>query len=400
MPTGERDIEEVQEGLQERFSGQEVEPELEEEVSTDGEEYDPKESAKDSLERFLGDAAPKGEEPLDLSGGKGEKEPENELELDPEKPLKTKGKKPDDLEIDPELLAPARLDEAGQKMFANLPKGLKRAYHKALRDVERGGSQATQQAQAVLKEWQPLREAIHPFAQKWAEMGVGVVPGILQLAAAQARLTDANIEVREAEYLKMAARSKVDIVKLARKITGQQGVESGEIPDVSNHPVISELVAKNNQLSKYYESLQSKLDEQQIERQAAPLLAEMEAVRNEKDPASGRLKYPALHDEVFLDSVKTLVSELVRDNPNLSYPDALRKGHDIRMKQMLGESFQAGVTRFPVSNGNNTHRALSAGMSVRGRTSPAMSAIEPEIPTDIGRDTKKSLEWFLRGNSR
>lgn len=399
MSQRESDVGGVSEGIEERPLDGEIAGHDADSSGDEGEiaDYDPNESAKETFDRIVGK-----DEALDVSGDKDPASEEakkagDSLELAPKAP-KEKAAKGD--EFDPELSPPERLNESQRKLFNNLPKGLRRGFHQMVKDVERGGSQHISQAQAVLKEWAPLREAIAPFAQKWGEMGVGVTAGVLQLAAAQARLTDPKEEVREAEYMKMAQRSKVDIVKLARRILGQQSGDVGENAEASLHPVIGELRDQNKQLLNQYQSLESRLEEQRLEREAAPLLSEMEAVRNEKDPTSGRLKYPALHDDAFLSSVKPLVSELVRNDPNLRYGEALRKAHDIRTKQLFGDSFQASQTRPPASNGTNAQRALSIGSSVRGRPAPSISSVDLEIPAEAAKSAATSLEWFMRGNPR
>lgn len=367
------------------------------------ETYDPKESALETAERLLGDIEP---EPDALPGREGEKakdpEAEDSTKLEAKadrqrgkdgKFQKAEAKDPLDEDLDPLLNVPARANAQQAKLFNNLPKGLKRAVNQWISDSESGAGRVVQQANEVIREWAPLREAITPFAHKWAEMGVGVVPGILQLAAVQSRLTDPNEQTREAEYLKLAKRSKVDIVKLARRILGQEGGDASGIPDLSQHPVMEQILPLRSEL----DALKSQLETQRIEREAAPLLAKMEAVRNEVDQATGRWKYPLLQNETTLNSVKTLVRELVRDTPGLSYPDALRKAHDIRMREIFGESFQASPARPPAPRETNTHRAPSVGFSVRGRPAPTASALEPEMPEHARRDAKSSLEWFLRG---
>lgn len=391
MPTGKRDDGELEERLEAGPSSQEDAGTLE---TKEEEFYDPKESAAETLERFLGD---KGEEKTDdLSGDKDPAQEKSELDgLLDEKPKAPKQELAED--VDPELLPPERFSAKAKQAFINAPKGVRRELNRAVKDLEAMASRTNQEAHAVLREWSPLREAIQPFASKWAEMGVGVVPGVLQLAAVQQKLTDPNEQVREAEYLKLAARSRIDIVKLAKLEQQRRGIPLSEDGGINTHPAFQQQQQDSPLLSKL-QSLESQIEQLTLEREVAPLVSEMEQVRNEKDPTTGRLLRPALQDEAFLNSVKPLVSEKVRTVPGLSYGEALKQAHDERLKQILGDSYLASPSRSPAST-QQTNRALGAGFSVRGRSAPSLTSSEVEIPDAVGRDAKASLAWFLN-NSR
>ena len=366
--------------------------------------YDPKESAQASADRLLGDLKSDDDAlPWDKSAETAKDAAADTAKLEGRdetgKFTKRAEKPAKDDDFDPELLPPERFGERAKQAFINSPKGVRREIHRAIKDLESGAAAKVQEATATVREWAPLREAIEPFAKNWAALGVGLVPGILQLAAVQAKLTDPNDGVREQEFAKLAKRARIDVVKLARNILGQSGESTNDLPDLGRHPVLEEVREENRRLSSRLESLTSQLEQRQIDREAAPLLAEMEAVRNEVDQASGRWRYPLLHDEATLSSVKTLVQELVGHNPNLSYPDALREAHGIRMKQIIGESYQASSTRHPAPRETNTQRAPIGGYSVRGRPAPTNGALEPEMPEHVRNDARKSLEWFLRGDA-
>lgn len=404
MPRGSKEVRAVQEAEENELGG--VEPESTEPDISENE------SATAELEKFIGDSA--GD---DVSRDQGEEAPdaEHEAATEAEAPeqerleFKPKAKKTPELgeDIDPDLLPPERFTAKAKQAFINSPKGVRREINKAVREMEAHFTQANQQAQHHIREWAPLREAIAPFAQKWAEIGIGVVPGVLQLASVQAKLTDPNENIREAEYLKLAKRSKVDVVKLARKLLGQSGEGDTSLPDLQQHPQLQSLAEQNQALLNRLNSVESRIEESVVAQRAQPIASAMEAVRNEKDRASGRLLRPALQDEVFLESLKPLVSELVRTSPDLwelaeanapkAYAEALKRAHDRRLRQMFGDSFQAGQIRLPAS-ATNANRPLS-NFSVRGRAAPVSSLSDPEIPDDIANSATESLRYFLT-NSR
>lgn len=391
MPTGKRDDGELEERIETGSSSEEADGTVE---TTEEEFYDPKESAAETLERFLGDKIPG--ETEDIQGDKDKAkeglEPDGLLD---EKPAPKKEELGED--IDPELLPPERFDAKAKQAFMNSPKGVRRALNRAVRDLEGMATRTNQEAHSVLREWAPLREAIQPFASKWAEMGVGIVPGVLQLAAVQQKLTDPNEQVREAEYLKLAERSRIDIVKLAQLEQQRRGIPLAEDGGINTHPAFQQQGVNSPLLSKV-QALESQLEQLSLEREVAPIVSEMEAVRNEKDPTTGNWKYPALQNETFLNSVKPRVSELVGTSPGLSYGQALRQAHDEMISNLLGDSYRASPNRLPAST-NTQNRALGAGFSVRGRPAPSLSPSELEIPDAVGKDAKSSLAWFLN-NSR
>lgn len=391
MSTGKRDDGELEERVETGSSSEETDGTVE---ATEEEFYDPKESAAETLERFLGDKIPGESEEIQGNKDKAQElEPEGLLD---EKPAPKKEELGED--IDPELLPPDRFDARAKQAFMNAPKGVRRALNRAVRDLEGMATRTNQEAHQVLREWAPLREAIAPFASKWAEMGVGVVPGVLQLAAVQQKLTDPNEQVREAEYLKLAQRSRIDIVKLAKLEQQRRGIPLAEDGGINTHPAFQQQDV-NSPLLQEVQSLKSQLEQLSLEREVAPIVAEMEAVRNEKDPTSGNWKYPALQNETFLNSVKPRVSELVGTSPGLSYGQALRQAHDEMIQSLLGDSYRASPSRLPASTNTHTNRALGAGFSVRGRPAPSLRSSEAEIPDAIGKDAKASLEWFMN-NSR
>lgn len=388
MSTREQDAEGISGGVEERLSDGETAgagPE------GDNEPVNPNESAKETLERFLGDAATTDEQ---LPGDKGEKESEPEETEAPREvaPKAQKGKAPKD-DFDPELLPPERLSERGRKAFQNLPPGLRREVHKSVREVEAMATRATQEARAELKEWAPLREAIAPIARRWADFGISLPQGMLQLASVQEKLTDKNYEVREQQLLKLSRQSKVDLVKLARKIVADQGDPDGDAEQFAAHEHRAKSRDENTELANRLRNLESQSEQARL----APLLHEMETVRNEKDPASGQLLRPALQDETFLNSVKPLVSEELGSAPEITLGEAFKRAYERRMRMVFGESWQPVRTRIPAPNSTNNTRALTAGISVRGRTAPTASAMEPEVPAEVGTDTKRSLEYFLNG---
>lgn len=254
-------------------------------------------------------------------------------------------------------------------------------------------TRATQEARAELKEWAPLREAIAPIARRWADFGISLPQGMLQLASVQEKLTDKNYEVREQQLLKLSRQSKVDLVKLARKIVADQGDPDGDAEQFAAHEHRAKSRDENTELANRLRNLESQSEQARL----APLLHEMETVRNEKDPASGQLLRPALQDETFLNSVKPLVSEELGSAPEITLGEAFKRAYERRMRMVFGESWQPVRTRIPAPNSTNNTRALTAGISVRGRTAPTASAMEPEVPAEVGTDTKRSLEYFLNG---
>lgn len=394
MSTREQDAESLSGGLEGRSHDGEIQGLVDSEPSAN-EQVDTNESASESLERFLGDAVKT--ETDELPGNKDPEIPNAEGKDNPapaevaEKP----GKQQEQTD-DPELRAPERFSEAAKRAFSNAPKGVRREIHRAIKDLEGMASRATQEARAEVRKWQPLEEAVGPLAARWARHGVGLVPGVLQLAACQERLTNKDYGVRETEIESLCDSSKVDIIKLALKRAKQSDADPETIATLERASHSNE----NSHFSNELQTLKSQLEEERLARETAPYVSEMERVRSEKDPASGRFVRPALQDEAFLESVKPLVLEELRNAPGIGHGEALKRAHDRKWQQMTGEPWRASQTRIPASNSTNAQRALSAGMSVRGRTAPVTSAIDPEVPTDVGNGARESLEWFMTRGGR
>jgi hypothetical protein len=103
-------------------------------------------------------------------------------------------------DLDPELQPPERLSSKAKVIFNNLPKTLKREFHKAVKDVEAGGTkaitEARTEAQREMADARHIKEAVLPFAKEWADRGFTVPQGIMQLARAQQKLTDPKTKLQ------------------------------------------------------------------------------------------------------------------------------------------------------------------------------------------------------------
>ena len=140
MQTGREELSGVQEATEI------VEETVTEEVVEDTapeEKYDPKESVKDTVARIAKEI---GEGNKDEGAEKAE---EGDPAADKPADVKTLGRQPNkpDFESDPELMPPERLNAKEKQLFQNLPKGLKKAWHRAIKDVEAGGTRNNQEYQ-------------------------------------------------------------------------------------------------------------------------------------------------------------------------------------------------------------------------------------------------------------
>lgn len=388
MSTGREDVSGIQEETEEItgvFEGSNEKEELD--------DYDPKETAAQTADRIL-----KGEVTDDKVRDEGKDFEKEEVKTKGEVKEVRGQKKNDDL--DPELSPPERLDAQGRQLFNNLPKGLKRQYHKAIKDLESGNSKDRQALLSERQEIQSIRDAAMPFAGEWAEKGRTVPQAVAELGAFQRKLAHPDISIRENTYLQLAQQAKIDLVKLANKAMGrtdENASSSGNLPDISNHPLVSQLQGELNSLREQMAPLQSSYQQQidsQVDQEADLIVSQVEAFRNETDPASGNLRYPELFDEVFLGRMKPLVSELMRNGHEMTWGQAYKEAH--RLMTNRGNPHQTTNQTRPQASTNNNSIAHKAAISVRGKASPSIGIPEMDIPPEATKSAQATMDWVMR----
>ena len=297
----------------------------------------------------------------------------------------------EEIEMDPDLFAPSRLDAKSQQMFNNLPKGLKRAFSRSIRDLESMTTRERQELNQATYEAKGISEAVQPFASSWGQQGFTVPAAIASLASAQERLT--NPATKKQAFYELAKDLEIDLTEMLQIDRGEVSLSS--VADISAHPQFRSLQETVN-------SLQSREEQAQIAAASAPIAEQMRAVQHEVDAATGNYRYPELHDDAYLDSLKPLISVLVRDVPGIDYGEALRRAH--YSNQGYGASSQQQV-RSPASTRVNQRstvsnkapqRAVSAAVTVRGSTAPSSnngtSGMEPPANVRSAHDTTR---WVL-----
>ena len=346
-------------------------------IETPNEDPVKNESARDTVKRAL-------EEERKKLGDGNEGAKEEAREPLAAKPIKAKQVKAKKGEFDPEMFPPERLKAAEKELFNELPLPLKKAFHRTIKELEGVTTRDATEYKRTTTEARGVLEVVQPFAREWAEMGFSVPAAIAKLAASQSRLIDPKTS--KAEYIRIGKDLNIDFAELAG---GEPTSESGQIPDIENHPKLILLQNKLDGLLSEREQERSR----QVSTQAQSIVSELETVRDEKDQY-GRYRYPKMHEPEFLERVKPLVAALRRTAPDLSWADAMKRAY----VSLEGDSAQLNPPRLPTAEATN-QRALSAAVSVRGRTAPATSGIMPldKVP-DSPRDTVRMvLEQMRRG---
>ena len=349
----------------------ETEPEAllddEQEQTTEQPEEQPEpeknESAKESARKAL-----------EKLSSNGDQVPEGQPEIkQPEKQAEPQGK------IDPALAPPERLPEGQKQLFQKLPKGLKRETNKLFKSYEAAMTKANQAA----SETRGLMEAIQPYASEWGMRGLSPAQGVAQLAAAQAKLTNPDKNVRLKSFqllLKHAGLSAEDL--------GQKGEAA---PAAVNEEI--------NSLRGQVQQLQSMISTQQSasrQGETNAIVQELESVRLEVDQTSGDYRYPELHDENFLQqTVKPLVSAIKGSVPGITWADALKKAYSLATGKP-GESLNSNQTRLTAAgNINKTPIRMIPPVSVRGKSVSTFTGSEDDVPAEARGDARATARWVL-----
>lgn len=348
------------------------------------------ESGKETAERALRDIKASQEKRGDDDTADAAKETKEQTTKDAAQQVKGKDKSDD---FDPDLSPPQRFTAQAQKLFNNLPVGLKREVNKTVRSLEalttkerNEYTQATQHVRGII-------DAVQPFAVKWGERGFTVPAAIASLAATQEKLT--NPETKLETYINLGRDLGIPLEQMNELLEGGQAAPKK---------------VENNPLQQRLESLELQIEQDRIRQQSQPIVNEMQAVQHEVDPASGKYRYPELHDDIYLDSLKSRISQLagiaIEQGQRPNYAEALKQANAERKAQLFGASQQQSANRLQPASANQqiAQRAVQAAVTVRGKTQPISSGglNGLEIPPEARKDARATARWIeqqLRGRS-
>lgn len=354
------------------------------ETTTEAPEGPADESIRETVARALE------AEKAKLTGDEGAPTPEQAQK--PELQVEKAPKKKKDGPFDPEMFPPERLRAGEKELFNKLPLPLKKAWHRAIKDLEAVTTRDAQRYSQAIAESRGIMEAVQPFATSWASKGFTVPQAVVSLAAAQEKLI--NESTRMDAYMALGRDLGIDFEQAA-------AISRGEAPEgpvtrkmtLEQDPSYISLRDEVNALKLEREQARS----QQLESTVQTIVAELASVRDEKD-SFGRYRYPEMHEEGFFEKVKPLVSALRGTVPGLSHGDALRRAYSMMTGKSEGASAQVNQSSLP-PQGNTNERALAAAVSVRGRTAPQINGtlMPDKIPDSVRETTRMALEQLRRG---
>lgn len=306
-----------------------------------------------------GDEAP-GEVLVEKAGKRGRGRPKKEAAA-PAEPFK--------------IPPPNRLTVEQKEIFHQLPDNLKRAAHQMFRDHDAHYTQVVQRATAAEREARGVVEAVRPYLLSHPELqeqGYTESRIVSSLIAAHQKLTDPKT-ARQA-YADLGEQIGLD-PEIIEAIKGQQH-QRQQAPQIATLPTEAQEAINWARQQK----------EAQSQRAVAGMLAELQAVQNEMTP-DGRYVFPKLHDPVFIQQWKPLVSDLARTLP---YQEAAKRAY-WALEGYPGNSSPVNQARFPAQN-TQLERAQQAAVSVRGKSAPS-AAGSYDIPDEALGSPLDSARW-------
>lgn len=298
-------------------------------------------------------------------------------------------------DLDPDLSPPARLDAKAKQVFNNLPKTLKRAFSKSIRDLEAVTTRGQQEISPLKAKYSRIDELLQPHRAEWAQVGLTDDQAIAELIGTHERLK--NPATKEA-----TARWLIGNIGMSHLLRDAE--EAAAPSSVANDPYVRQL---EQQLSVLQRQVAPVLDihQQSISqveaREVQTASQEVHEVQNEKD-ASGRYRYPRLHDPTFVEQVKPLVVEAVRNVPSLGYGNALRKVYEM-FEAPIGTSPAQSRTGLPAQPQQFTNnRSSAAGASVRGRSALPVGTPNGniDIPPEARGSARDTVAWVIANRGR
>lgn len=379
MSTGREKIQE--EGLinEDNESLEDILEDNDDEDYSEIEEESEEETARETVERVLK------EQKEQIVGQESEEEDKpsksNSAKVKQVKPVETR----DGVQqIDP----PSRLRAEGKAAFSKLPPDLQKEWARIHKDEEAQFTKTQQESRAELEKSREIRENVEIYLSR--------NPHLIEANYTPSKLINGLL----ATHQKLSnSQDKVTQIQTAANILSQIGIEDKYIIPILEAYTsgTSEIRKPAPQPSPEFASLQEKVNRLELERvqqMAAPIVSEMEAVRNEKD-STGQYMYPELFEDDFLDRVKPLVATLVGNVPNLSYGDALRRAYSSLTGKNGNSNYKHQVTKLPANENKQPLRASSAAISVRGKSAPSFVGEATEIPKEALGSARESARWAL-----
>lgn len=409
MLTGGSGVREVQEGA----GGLETDDDntlSDQEIDRSGgdSEVNSGETVQQTVERVFREAAEKeeseqGEEGQTEGAEAGVSDEKESLESVAEKPARAQKK--DGREWDADLHPPTRYSAEQKEEFNKLPKGQRRLINQMVRDHEGEFTRAMQRVSAREQEISDIDAVTKPFVAKWAEAGYSRSQAIAELIGHHEHMTlDKPKETRIKKLAWLCENCQVTPEELYTFTRGKAAPNGGaQVGDIESHPVVQQLRAEISSMreeiapvsSQYRQSIAA-----QQQQDVTSAQSEFRAVQDERD-ASGRYRYPDLHDLQFIARVKPVVSGLIGTIPNITWGEALKRAYIAAGGKIVGNSPQP-QTAFPAPNQSNSNtRALSAAGSLRGRSGPS-TAISEELtpPPEVLRSPQATAEWVFANSGR
>lgn len=370
MPEGREDVQ----GLSETQGGESEGLEQEaSETETQTDELTGDESIRDLVERAYQ------EEQAKLAQGDGDN-----AEKDGQAPKETpgtesEGQKPQKQDSQEQVESwqfqpPGRLSAAEKETFNKLPRKLKPAVARMFAEHERAFTQGQTQMSRAYAEAKHAIDAVRPYYvthPELAEAGYTEAGFLASLVAAHAALSDPK--TKRNAYIKLGR----DLGLESEINVSEESPQNQANFDIQQHPQFLALQETVNQLRGVYQQNQ----QTQFQGSVESVKAEFQAAIEEKDQF-GRYRYPELHEESFWTKAKPLVNGLLETDPSLSYGNAVKRAALVLRQGYFEQPSQTGLP-----TNNTQQRALSAAVSVRGRSAPQASSMNmPEKLPDATRD--------------
>lgn len=283
---------------------------------------------------------------------------------------------------EPEPQVPQRFNAYEKSVYEKAPPAIKKAISRMVSDHEGFLTKKSQEIAQYERGLKGINEAVAPYVAEWGQRGLTVPQALAEFGAVQRMLTQEDTKRDTAlRLLQNISVSPEELIELRDGGGGQQPQQRGPSPEVA-------------QLQGQLGQLQSYLEQQDAQRRVAPIVAELDSVRQERDSA-GNFMYPELFDPAFIERVKPLVLARLSAHPGLSLSDALKLTHYEITGRQAG-SANGNQTRLPANSNSTTQKATQAAVSVRGKSAPVTNGAELDAPPEALKDPRATMDWVMR----
>lgn len=277
-----------------------------------------------------------------------------------------------------QIAPPERWTAKAKEWFRAQPKEAQREFARATADMEAQTTKIWQNLRRQEAKYKEIDQVIEHYAHDLHSKGITHQQAIAEFFAANRALDQEPV----AALARIMQAKGVTPDQIAEHLKGGGTKAAPVNPEI--HQLRSTVEELNNWKQEQLQTVQA--------RAVQAIAQEFAAVRDEVD-ATGRYKYPKLHEPEQTDALKPLVRGIRESQPDLPWGDALRKAYEIR----FGTPSATPAARLQApQNSTQQNNSRARTVAVAGKSSGSSSSSLNLDDVKVPKRTEDTIRLAMR----